>query len=281
MNDPRPQWAMMMTYLRTVFAAIGICALPTASVIGADLVLERAFPFAGPSGLAYDARFCGLWVANETGEVALVNLHGDELRRFSVGLRRIDALAIEDGDLLLTDGGGRYQRASIDGEVLGPPFRMGAGVNDNDGLFVDPVTHETWVTDDSRAEVLRIGASGDAVAHVVGIMLTTPLMEPQGITRDPLSGNFLVVDDADALDALFEFAGDGTLLDVIPLARGAVADAEAITIQPETGTVFVGFDDTDTIAVYHYTPTPGASEAAEPGPSRCLVSQAGAPPPHG
>jgi len=158
---------------------------------------------------------------------------------------------------------------------------MGPGVRDNDGLFVNAATNETWVTDDSRAEVLRISESGVVEPLLIGAALSTPLMEPQGITRDPLTGHVLVVDDADALDALFEFGADGSLLDVIPLARGAVSDAEAITIQPETRTVFIGFDDTDTIALYRYTPTPNTAPVTAPEPGGCVISKAGRVPSRG
>lgn len=260
----------MMTRLWTTLAAIALAPMAHA----ADLTFERAFAFAGPSGLAYDARFCGLWVANETGQVALVNLYGDEIRRFSADLRRIDAVAMDGGDLLLTNGAGTYQSVTVTGRALSAPFSIAAGGRDNDGLFVDPLTRDRWITDDSLSEIVRITADGTFASRVEGATLSTPLMEPQGITRDPVTGNLLVVDDADALDALFEFASDGTLLDVIPLARGAVADAEAITIQPETRTVFIGFDDTDTIAVYRYTPTAVGTPAAEPDPSGCVLSGA-------
>lgn len=265
----------MMKYANIALAGLVGAIAPLAPPSpAADLTFVRAFPFSGPSGLAYDSRFCGLWVANETGQVVLVNLFGDELRRFATDLSRIDALAMENGDLLLTDGAGTYQRASITGEVRGAPFSMGKGIFDNDGLFVDPETQDTWVTDDSRSEVLRITAAGETEALVAGAALSIPLMEPQGITRDPGTGHLLVVDDADALDALFEFSADGALLDVIPLARGAVADAEAITLQPETGTLFIGFDDTDTIAVYTYAPTPTEAQVRATEPSGCTLSDA-------
>lgn len=253
-------------------AALAAATAPAAGA--AELTLVRSFAFPGPSGLAYDARFCGLWVANETGEVALLTLFGEELRRFSTDLSRIDAVAMDGGALLVTDGNGRYQRITEAGDRLGPPFRLADGFRDNDGLYVDPTTRDVWLTDDSRSRVVRLAGGADARTHTVlrGTALATPMLEPQGITHDPVSGHILVVDDADALDALFEFAPDGTLLDVIPLAGGDLADAEAITIQPETHMLFIGFDDTDRIATYLYRATSRTEPTSEPGAGGCVIS---------
>jgi DNA-binding beta-propeller fold protein YncE len=90
--------------------------------------------------------------------------------------------------------------------------------------------------------------------EVRGEALATPMLEPQGVARDPLSGNVLVVDDNEGLNAIFEFAPDMTLLSVTPLSDYGW-DAEGIAVHAQTGTLYVGFDSGQRIAVFDYLPT--------------------------
>ncbi|WP_138466493.1 hypothetical protein [Poseidonocella sp. HB161398] len=184
----------------------------------------------------------------------LITPWGDEIMSFEAGLSRVDAIAIDGEDLVLSDGNGLYQRVDRGGQPTGDPFRLASILMDTDGLYVDHETGDYWVADDSIAQLVRVAADGTVMQRVDGASQSAPLMEPQGITRDPRSGHFLVVDDADASDSLFEFNAAGQLLDVIPLAEGGY-DAEGITVQPDTGTVFIAYDDGDMIAAFTYEPT--------------------------
>jgi hypothetical protein len=121
------------------------------------------------------------------------------------------------------------------------------------------------------SQLLRVRANGEITQRVYGVQQNPPMMEPQGITRDPVSGNILVVDDADASDSLFEFSPDGRLLDVISL-QFAGLDAEGITVQPDTQTLFVAFDDGDTIATFQYIPSPNGLPPALPVAATCMIS---------
>lgn len=262
------------------FCTPALAALLAASASwSADLSLLRTFSHPGPSGLAYDDRYCGLWVANETRTIRLITPWGDEIMQFESELSRVDAIAMEHDDLILSDGNGLYQRVDRMGTVLSDPYRLSGILMDTDGLFVDTKTRDYWVADDSIAQLVRVSGDGTISQTLDGATQTPQLMEPQGITIDPISGNLLVVDDADASDSLFEFSADGGLLDVIPLAMGGY-DAEGITIQPDTGTVFVAYDDGDVIAAFRYTPSVSMSVqlvSEEPMPSGCVVSSLPAP----
>ena len=86
------------------------------------------------------------------------------------------------------------------------------------------------------------------------------MTEPQGVALDPLSGNILVVDDNEGLNAIFEFAPDLALLSVTPLSDHG-RDAEGIAVHAQTGTLYVGFDSGQRIAVFDYLPTRGEGAA--------------------
>lgn len=246
--------------------------LAATSCWSADLSLLHAFSHPGPSGLAYDDQYCGIWVANETRTIKLITPWGDEIMRFEAELSRVDAIAIEGNELILSDGNGLYQRVDRMGTVKTEPYRLSGFLMDTDGLFVDNTTHDYWVADDSIAKLVRVSGDGTISQTLDGATQTPQLMEPQGITIDPVSGNLLVVDDADASDSLFEFSAEGELLDVIPLALGG-RDAEGITVQPDTSTVFVAYDDGDMIAAFQYEPTLTANNFNDdPQPSGCVIS---------
>jgi DNA-binding beta-propeller fold protein YncE len=243
-----------------------------------ELHLLRSFPADGPSGLAYDRDACALWVANETSTVRMMDLWGNEVRSFEAPLHRVDAVAVEGDHLLVSDGSGLYQRVSRDGEALGETFRLSANLRDTDGLYVDNATSDFWIADDTAAEVVQIRQDGTTVRRLIGYMQSPQLMEPQGITQDPVHGTILVVDDADASDSLFEFSADGVLRSVTSLAF-AGTDAEGITVNAEGSQIFVAFDEGGVIAVFDYMPTQ-LDTTGEALPSGCLISslEFGTPP---
>ncbi|MGB0905420.1 MAG: hypothetical protein ACPGVJ_11040, partial [Mangrovicoccus sp.] len=177
-------------------------SVPATAAPAANLSVLRSFDIAGPSGLAYDAEHCAIWVANESKTVTLITPWGFELRSFVAELPRVDAIAIQGDHLVLSDGNGTYQRVSREGQSLGDPYRLAGYLSDTDGLFFDNETSDYWVVDDSVAELVRIAVDGTITQRLEGALLPTQLMEPQGVTRDPISGNILVVDDADASDSL-------------------------------------------------------------------------------
>lgn len=254
---------------RIFFAALASCFLAQ-SAPAIELNLIRSFPFDGPSGLAYDRDFCGLWVANETGTIRLIDLWGNEIRSFEAPLHRVDAVAVEGDHLLVSDGSGLYQRVSRDGTPLGEPFRLSLNLRDTDGLYVDNTSSDFWVADDTAAEIVQIRQDGTTVRRLIGYMQTPQLMEPQGITQDPVHGTILVVDDADASDSLFEFSSDGILRSVTSLAFAGM-DAEGISINAEGSQVFVAFDEGGSIAVFDYMPT-RYETMGEALPSACMIS---------
>jgi len=244
-----------------------LLAAPAAAL---ELELLRSFPAEGPSGLTYDRQYCGLWIANETRLVRMTDPWGNEVRRFEAPLQRVDAIAVIEEGLLLSDGGGLYQKVDRDGQALGKPFRLSKLLQDTDGLHVDGHTMDYWVADDTAAEIVQFDADGAPRQRLVGYRLEPQLMEPQGVTVDAVHGTVLVVDDADASDSLFEFSGDGQLLSVTSLGFAGY-DAEGIAVNAEGNQLFVAFDEGHRIAVFDYAPTERLA-LAEPLPSACVIS---------
>jgi len=131
-----------------------------------------------------------------------------------------------------------------------------------------------YVTDFGERLIRKVPARTGTIASpailttadvISEIKLQTALPEArlQGITIDPLTGNFFVADDASGNAAIYEIKPDGTIVgstDMLALGRelglsqglsGAeltaftnkFADLEGITIDPTTRTLYAGIDD--------------------------------------
>ncbi len=250
--------------LRTL-ALLACTATPAAAL---DLGLRDFYDLNRPASLEFDPTFCGLWIANEGPEIILITLDGLELRRFSSGLRRIKAMALDGNALLVADGYGGFQRLEKDGTPLGDPYRLPSRYGDTEGLSVAP-DGTLIVVEDEPGHILWMTPAGEVTRRVNGLDLTPAMTEPQGIARDTRTGRLLVVDDWEGTNSLFEFSPDGTLIATLPLiAYGR--DPEGIAIRAATGTVFIAFDGGARIAAFDYTPT----EPVDIGPadSDCMFS---------
>ena len=234
-----------------------------------DLVQTGSYALNRPASLEYDPTFCGLWIANESREVILVTLQGDELRRFASDLGRIKAIALDGDNLIVADGGGSFQRITKTGAPLGAPFRVEDGWADTEGIVVlgdgtlVPVEADperlTWFTPD-----------GQIVRRINTLDLTPPLTEAQGIAIDPRTDHQLIVDDWEGSNALYEFDAEGTLLAQVPLTEYGI-DPEGIAIRPGSNQMFIAFDQGARIVSFDYTPTlPDGAPPLEPG-ADCMM----------
>jgi hypothetical protein len=203
--------------------------------------------------LAYDALVCGIWVANESREVVLLSTFGKELRRFDTGMNIVRSLTVEQGGLLIANGRGDFRRIDRDGRPIDSPFQLSATLYDTEGLHRD-ADGSFLVVEDDPARLMRIAPDGTVIMELFGELFDPPMIEPQGVTRDPYSGNILVVDDNEGLNSLFELAPDGRVLSVTPLSQFGF-DAEGVALQPETGTLYVGFDAGQALAIFDWIPT--------------------------
>lgn len=213
---------------------------------------ETIFDFRTVS-IAYDALVCGIWVANESNEIVLLSTFGKELRRFDTGMSSVRSLTVEENGLLIANGWGEFRRVARDGRAIDAPFRLSETLFDTEGLHRD-ADGSFLVVEDDPSRLLRVAPDGSVLMELFGDNFTPPMIEPQGVTRDPYSGNILVVDDNEGLNSLFELAPDGRVLSVSPLS-GYGRDAEGVALQPETGTLYVGFDSGAALAIFDWMPT--------------------------
>ena len=229
-----------------------------------DLQLTNIYALNRPASLEYDPAFCGLWIANEGPEAILVTLDGLELRRVGSDLFRIKAIALEGNDLIVADGGGRFQRISKNGEALAEPFRIEGDWADTEGMVVDDDGVIITVEDDPEY-LTWMAPDGDVLRRINTMTLEPPLSEAQGIARDARTGHLLIVDDFEGSNSLYEFDAEGTLLNTASLLPYGI-DPEGIAIRPGSNEMFIAFDQGASIASFTYTPTlPEGAEALSPG----------------
>jgi len=236
--------------LRRLASILAVLATPAAAL---EPELQDFYDLSRPASLEFDPTFYGLWIANEGPEVILVTLDGLELRRFSSGLSRIKAIAIDGNDLLVADSHGSFQRLGKDGAVLGDPFRLATRFGDTEGVVVDS-DGTLIVVEDEPGHILWMTPTGEITRRVNGWDLKPAMTEPRGIARDERIGRLLVVDDWEGTNSLYEFAPDGTLLATHPLIAFG-RDPEGIAIRAATSTLFIAFDGGARIAAFRYTPT--------------------------
>lgn len=234
-----------------------------------DLVLTNTYRLNRPASLDYDPTFCGLWIANEGPEAILVSLDGLELRRVRSDMGRIKAISLEGDHLIVADGGGAFQRLTKDGEALGAPFRVQGGWADTEGIAIDADGSLITVEDDPEY-LTWLSKEGEILRRIDTMTLDPPLIEAQGIARDPRTGHLLIVDDMEGTNSLYEFDAEGNLLASVSLYDYGM-DPEGIAIRPGSNQLFIAFDQGASIASFDYTPTlPEGAAPLEPG-ADCMM----------
>lgn len=247
-------------------ALLGLTSQPSA----ADIYHVDTLTGVRAVSLAYDAQVCGVWVASEGPELILISTLGREIRRLDSGMRVVRSLTVERDGLLLASGWGEFRRIDREGVARDEPFQLSETLYDTEGLHRD-ADGSFLVVEDDPSRLLRVAPDGQVLMQLGGIQFDPPMVEPQGITRDPYSGNILVVDDNEGLNALFELAPDGTVLSVTPLSPYGY-DAEGVALQPETGRLFIGFDGGRALAIFDWLPSRSSiDEPLDRGPD-CAVS---------
>lgn len=249
-----------------IIANVLLLATPAAAI---ELRETGRYDLNRPASLEYDPTFCGLWIANESNEAVLVTLQGDELRRITSDLFRIKAIAIEGDHLIVGDGYGKLQRMTKDGETLGPPFDLGGGFADTEGIAINAAGEIVTVEDDPE-RLSWFDINGALRTRIDTMSLDPPLSEAQGIAIDPRTGHMLIVDDREGSNSLYEFTSDGEFLAKASLLEFGI-DPEGIAIRPGSDQLFVAFDGGAQIVTFDYTPTlPEGADPLPPG-ADCMM----------
>ncbi|MEC5033313.1 MAG: cadherin-like domain-containing protein, partial [Oscillatoria sp. PMC 1051.18] len=113
------------------------------------------------------------------------------------------------------------------------------------GVVYDEASENIFVLD-SSAIIIEIDSEGNILSTLDFSDTLPENISVQGITIDPLTGNFLIVDQFDngANNSIYEVTPEGELVATTDLlALTGIDDPEGISIDPETRTVYVAFDD--------------------------------------
>ncbi|MEM6487202.1 MAG: hypothetical protein AAF677_02845 [Pseudomonadota bacterium] len=241
-------------------------AAPAAAL---ELVETGRYALNHPASLDYDPTFCGLWIANEGPEAVLLTLEGDELRRVRSDMSRIKAIALEGNHLIVGDGFGTLQRLSKDGDALGPPFKLGGGFADTEGIAV-AANGDILTVEDDPERLSWFTPAGDLKRRLNTLDLSPPLTEAQGIAIDQRTGHLLIVDDWEGSNSLYEFTSEGQLLAQASLVEYGT-DPEGIAIRPGSNQLFIAFDAGAEIVTFSYTPTLPPGAAPLPKGADCMM----------
>ena len=254
----------LLLVARLLIASLLVASLLVASLLTASLLIaavpaladlrhRTTFANVRVVSLAYDAHVCGVWLSDEGPTLTLLSTAGREIRRIDSGMASVRSITVEEGGLLIANGWGGFRRIHRDGRPIEREFRLSETLRDTEGLHRD-ADGSFLVVEDDPSRLLRIAPDGAVIMALSGDTFDPPMTEPQGVTRDPYSGNILVVDDNEGLNSLFELAPDGRVLTVTPLSAYGL-DAEGVALQPETGTLFIGFDAGRALAIFDWQPS--------------------------
>lgn len=235
--------------MRTLILSMLLLAGPAQ----AELRHVVTFPGVRAVSLAYDAQVCGVWVASESRELVLLSPGGREILRIDTDMGYVRSVTVTDDAVLVANGWGEFQWLDRTGRALEPVFALSATIRDTEGMHRD-ADGTFLVVEDDPARLMRVAPDGTVLMELWGDTFDPPMAEPQGVARDPYSGNILVVDDNEGLNALFELAPDGRVISVTPLSAWGY-DAEGVALQPETGRLFIGFDAGQALAVFDWAPS--------------------------
>ncbi len=248
------------------FLLMMVATLPAVAL---DLKETGRYDLNRPASLDYDPTFCGLWIANEGPDAVLVTLQGEELRRVGSDLLRIKAISLEGDNLLVGDGFGKLQRLTKNGETLGPPFTLGGGFSDTEGIAIAANGDIVTVEDDPE-RLSWFSPTGQLKTQMNTMKLSPPLSEAQGIAIDPRTGHLLIVDDWEGSNSLYEFSSDGELLAQASLLEYG-NDPEGIAIRPGSDQLFIAFDGGAQIVTFDYTPTLQPDATPLPPGADCMM----------
>lgn len=232
---------------------LAFCLLIASVPALADLQHKTTLSNIRVVSLAYDAHVCGVWLTDEGPTLTLLSTAGREIRRFDSGMASVRSITVEEDGLLIANGWGGFRRLDREGRPIDQEFSLSDTLRDTEGLHRD-ADGSFLVVEDDPSRLLRVAPDGTVIMELRGDAFDPPMTEPQGVTRDPYSGNILVVDDNEGLNSLFELAPDGRVLTVTPLSAYGF-DAEGVALQPETGTLFIGFDAGRALAIFEWRPS--------------------------
>ncbi len=227
-----------------------------------ELVYERSFDLPGESqlsgieGMTLDSSSGDLILSSGVPRLERITTDGDY-----VGPILLDSDAVVAPDGLQARSGGRilsgnmalvseFEGATGEAAAGGISLELAPGFTDIEGITFDPVTETIWVVANTEARVASYSTTG---AFLSEFSTSGIGVEPHGVVFDPVTGNLLIVEDES--NSLHVVTLSGAELDDFDLsALASLSNVEAVTLDPETRTVYAGGNTT--VAVFTLVPEP-------------------------
>ncbi|MEM0949322.1 MAG: hypothetical protein AAGK37_18130 [Pseudomonadota bacterium] len=269
-----------------VFAALA-ALLMTGSVAQAatiQLFLEEEFTF-DASALAYKPPSAPgdegtLFLGSDSegpgrdGTITKCTLSGGCVDAFETGFGQIGGLAVMGDNLVVVDTVASQAKVGIfDSAATGDAtplstfdaftrfFDDDPSLGDPDAVYFDASTNEIVVADEFEARLDFYSLSGDLLRSWDTTSFSDILTEPQGLTRDPITGNYLIANDTGGTNGaglLFEVSSNGAVLNTYEFFGTddrPLVDIEGLSFDSANNRLFVAFDQEDTVATFAFTPT--------------------------
>lgn len=121
------------------------------------------------------------------------------------------------------------------------------------GITYDETNDSIFGVDSFTGQLLEIDTElgGDGNLNIlseIDLSLIVDNISPSGLTIDPVTGNFIVADDADGNDAIHEITRDGELVTTIDIEElSGFADPEGLALSD--GNLYIAFDNDSSTGV--------------------------------
>ena len=128
-------------------------------------------------------------------------------------------------------------------------------VNDPTGIRYtknDTIVFVNFVDNNIVEIAPELDANGDLIVLNSLDMSGLGIDFPAAVEIDPVTGNFLVADEIDGTNSIYEITSSGDLVRVINMGDLGFEDPEGLTIDPMTRTLYIAFDD-DSFAGKEFT----------------------------
>jgi len=243
-----------------------------------DITFVDAFDFPGSDGIVFHTGSGHLFVVAGS-EVSQVTTSGDLVTSFNPGLNDVQGIShLPNGNLLLSDQNGAQssiKELTTAGSMVpgGIDIEIGAVSVDGDGVAYHSTRGTIFVGDPLSESIYEFGSTGTLLHAIDTSQIVAGFDDPEGLTVDPLTGNLLVVDDAQGTSSLYELTAEGDLvMSVDLLALTGFSDPEGVALDPQSRKLFVAFDVQNKIGVFQINdPVSTDSPPVVPEPTTLLL----------
>ena len=246
------------------------------------LILQSKFTFDG-AGIAYvPAATPGddgtLYLVSDgeagstDGRVTRCTISGACSVAFDTGYGQLGGIAVKGDDLVVVDTVRDQAKLGVFStagqelqsfDVFTRTLSDGTPVGDPDAVYYDAQSDQFVVGDDQAAQLNFYSSNGVLQQSLPTTDIAGVLDEPQGLTRDPGTGNYLIANDDGGpagTGLLFEVSQFGQLINQFALfdtdGVTRLFDPEGLAYDATNNRLFVVFDKENIVGTFTFTPSP-------------------------